>query len=103
MLTVSRNAQGGGIELEVLIEELMEGATDQGEGSNAQHGEEGQGAAQPPRRVVRIGGGMLNSPLRSADGTLLTAPRPGRAPFSNPTRVSGSASGTVPQSGDSRR
>lgn len=63
MLTTSRNGPGGGIELEVLIEELMEGVADQGEGSHAHEDEEGQGAAGPQRRVVRIGGGMLNPPV----------------------------------------
>ena len=42
---------GGGIELEVLIEELMGESEDQGGGAH------GQGAAPAQRRIVRIGGG----------------------------------------------
>lgn len=54
LLTLSGEQGGGGIEFEVLIEELLgqgEGSRDQGDGGGE------QAAAAPQRRVVRIGGG----------------------------------------------
>ncbi len=55
---------GGGIELEVLIEELM-GPHDHGENSHAHDDDEAQPATQPQSRVIRIGGGMSNQATHS--------------------------------------
>lgn len=57
ILTTLTPSTGGGIELEVLIEELMGESEDQGGGAH------GQGAAPAQRRIVRIGGGThVNQP-----------------------------------------
>ncbi len=59
VLTTPKPSTGGGIELEVLIEELMGESEDQ-EGT--------QGAAQPQRRVLRIGGTHVKQAPRRIDG-----------------------------------
>ncbi|KAL2180892.1 WD40-repeat-containing domain protein [Thermothelomyces heterothallicus CBS 202.75] len=51
------NGEGGGIEFEVFIEELLGNAGTQGEGSHNQAAGGEQAAAGPRRRVVRIDGG----------------------------------------------
>ena len=87
---------GGGIELEVLIEELM-GPHDHGENSHA-HDDEGQPATAPQSRVIRIGGGMPSQAAQVVDRiVVLITSRPARAPFSDPARVSGLAPGAVSQ------
>ncbi|KAL2161317.1 hypothetical protein VTH06DRAFT_8538 [Thermothelomyces fergusii] len=57
------DSPGGGIEVEVFIEELLGNSGTQGEGSHNQAGGGGQAAAGPRRHVVRIGGGLHGSVL----------------------------------------
>ena len=45
------------MEFEVLIEEILADAAEQGEASHGNEGVEGQAARGPPRRVVVLGGG----------------------------------------------
>lgn len=52
----------GDVEFEVVIEELPAGYGEDGEGSRDDGGAEGQDAAEPHRRVVRIGRGMWTWP-----------------------------------------